>query len=106
MTAAEVQAELGSELAYTTIMTTLARLHAKHALTRLADGRAYRYALAGGPKGAAASVTAHRMVNLLDGSDRAEVLSRFVAELDPDDEALLTQVLGKDLRSPEADTGR
>jgi predicted transcriptional regulator len=98
-----VQAELGSGLAYTTILTTLARLHAKHALTRFADGRAYRYALTGGTEGAAASVTAHRMLNLLDGSDRAEVLSRFVAELDPHDEALLTQLLAKELGDPAAE---
>jgi len=31
LTAAEVLAELGGDLAYTTWMTTLARLHAKHA---------------------------------------------------------------------------
>jgi predicted transcriptional regulator len=96
MTAGEVQAELGSELAYTTILTALSRLHAKHALTRVADGRAYRYALAGGADGAAANVTAHRMLSLLEGVDRAEVLSRFVADLDPGDEALLTRLLSKE----------
>jgi len=104
MTAAEVQAALGSVLAYTTILTTLSRLHTKHALTRFADGRAYRYSLAGGTEGAAASVTAHRMLSLLNGSDRAEVLSRFVADLRPDDEALLTQLLAKELQTPEAGT--
>jgi predicted transcriptional regulator len=102
MTAAEVQAELGSGLAYTTILTTLSRLHTKHALTRVADGRAYRYALAGGTDGAAANVTAHRMLSLLEGADRAEVLSRFVADLDPGDEALLTQLLARESEPPEA----
>jgi predicted transcriptional regulator len=104
LTAAEVQAELGNELAYTTILTTLSRLYAKRALTRVADGRAYRYALAGGTEGAAASVTAHRMMTLLDGSNRAEVLSRFVAELEPDDEALLTGLLAKELQAPEPES--
>ena len=101
MTAAEVQTELGSELAYTTILTTLSRLHTKHALTRLPDGRAYRYALAGGADGAAANVTAHRMLSLLEGADRAEVLSRFVADLEPGDEALLTRLLAKELQTPD-----
>jgi hypothetical protein len=69
----------------------------------VADGRAYRYALAGSAEGAAANVTAHRMLSLLEGADRAEVLSRFVADLDPGDEALLTQLLAKESQPP--DTG-
>jgi len=36
---AEVQAALGGELAYTTVMTTLARLYGKRALNRVLDGR-------------------------------------------------------------------
>ena len=95
MTPAEVQAALGSDLAYTTVMTTLARLHEKRALTREAAGRAYRYALSGDTNEIAANVTAHQMLRLLAGADRAEVLSRFVADLDPGDEALLAQLLQK-----------
>jgi predicted transcriptional regulator len=108
LTAAQVQAELGSdgsELAYTTIMTTLARLHAKHALTRVADGRAYRYSLTGGTEGAAANVTAHRMLSLLDGANHAEVLSRFVADLTPGDEELLTRLLAKDIPARDVPAG-
>ncbi len=90
---AQVQAALGGELAYTTVMTTLARLHAKHALTRAMDGRAYRYSLAGDANGAVANVTAHQMLRLLDGTDRARVLSRFVADLDPTDEEVLARLL-------------
>ena len=96
MTPAEVQAELGGDLAYTTVMTTLARLHAKQAVTRSPRGRAYAYELVGGRTGAAASMTAHQMQKLLDaGVDRASVLSRFVAGLDEDSEQLLRELLAE-----------
>jgi predicted transcriptional regulator len=90
----EVRAELGGDLAYTTVMTTLSRLHAKGALTRQRAGRGYAYGLPGGPDAAQASMTAHRMLALLDsGEDRAGVLSRFVADLRPEDEELLNDLL-------------
>jgi predicted transcriptional regulator len=97
LTPAEVLAELGDGLAYTTVMTTLSRLHEKRALTRAPRGRAYAYSLAGGPGGAQANVTAHQMRKLLDaGADRAGVLARFVAELDPADEKTLARLLAGD----------
>jgi predicted transcriptional regulator len=90
----QVRAELGDQLAYTTIMTTLSRLHAKGALSRQLAGRGYVYELPGSPDAAQASMTAHRMLRLLDaGGDRAGVLSRFVADLRPEDEELLTSLL-------------
>jgi predicted transcriptional regulator len=99
LSASEVQTLFGGGLAYTTIMTTLSRLHAKHALTRVSDGRAYRYSMPGGAAGAAANVTAHRMLRLLDSDqDRAGVLSRFVADLRPEDEELLAELFA---RAPE-----
>lgn len=97
--AAEVRAQLGGQLAYTTIMTTLSRLHAKGALRREVAGRGYAYALLGGPGDAQASITAHRMLKLLDaGSDRAGVLSQFVADLSHDDEQLLSDLLADSSR--------
>lgn len=97
MSAAEVQAEMGTDLAYTTVVTTLARLHAKHALTRTQVGRAYQYSLAGGRAGAKANIIAHQMLRLLDRDhDRAGVLSRFVADLSVEDERLLTELLARD----------
>jgi predicted transcriptional regulator len=91
---AQVRAELGEQLAYTTVMTTLSRLHAKGAVTRRPAGRGFSYQLSGGPAGAQASMTAHRMHQLLEtGSDRAGVLSRFVADLSPEDEQLLLGLL-------------
>ena len=90
----EVRAELGDDLAYTTVMTTLSRLHGKGALSRQRAGRGYTYALPGGPDAAQASMTAHRMLQLLDaGGDRAGVLSRFVEDLRPEDEELLSGLL-------------
>ncbi|MEP6851983.1 MAG: BlaI/MecI/CopY family transcriptional regulator [bacterium] len=97
LTATEVLDQLGGGLAYTTVMTTLSRLHAKHAITRIRAGRAFAYALAGGTGGAQASVTAFKMHRLLDGGhDRVGVLSRFVADLSPQDERLLADILGND----------
>jgi predicted transcriptional regulator len=108
MSPAQVQAELGGELAYTTVMTTLARLHSKHALVRELDGRAYRYSLAGDEHAAVANVTAHQMLKLLEGTDRVSVLSRFVADLDPNDEEVLARLLsvaGREEPGSEPGTG-
>jgi predicted transcriptional regulator len=93
---ADVQAELGGRLAYTTVMTTLSRLHAKGAVTRQPAGRGYVYALQGDAGDAQASMTARRMLRLLEGgSDRASVLSRFIADLSQEDEQLLTGLLAE-----------
>lgn len=93
-TAAEVLDDLAGELAYTTVMTTLSRLHSKGAVTREPRGRAFAYGLPGGPAAAAAAVTATRMRRLLEsGDDRAGVLSRFVDGLSPADVEVLTRLL-------------
>jgi predicted transcriptional regulator len=91
---ADVQAELPGDPAYTTVMTTLSRLATKGALIQIRDGRAYRYTLAAPADDVEDAVTARRMRRLLsDGSDRAGVLARFVAELDPDEERMLAELL-------------
>lgn len=96
LSAGEVRADLGDQLAYTTVMTTLSRLYAKGAISRQPAGRGYAYELPGGPDAAQASMTAHRMLRLLDaGEDRAGVLSRFVADLRPEDEELLSNLLAE-----------
>ena len=102
---ADVRAELGDRLAYTTVMTTLSRLHAKGAVSRQAAGRGYVYELQGGPDDAQDSMTAHRMLRLLKaGGNRAGVLSRFVADLSPGDEQLLAGLLTDD-PGPGAEPG-
>jgi predicted transcriptional regulator len=94
MTAREVQASLDGGLAYTTVMTTLARLHAKGALTRELVGRAFAYRLAGDTTTVDAAVTARRMRRLLEaGTDRTVALTRFVSELEPQDEQFLAELL-------------
>jgi predicted transcriptional regulator len=91
LTPGEVLARLERELAYTTVMTTLTRLHAKDAVTRERAGRAYAYA----PTDTATSA-ARRMRRLLDGrADRSTVLARFLDELDPADVPLLQQLLAE-----------
>jgi predicted transcriptional regulator len=97
---AEVLAELGGDLAYTTVLTALSRLHGKGALIREPAGRGYAYALPADP---GAAVTARRMSRLLDSrEDRAGVLARFVADLRPEDEQLLTELLADERQDPEA----
>ena len=94
MTPRQVQAALGADLAYTTVMTTLARLHDKGALTRCRDGKAYAYSLAGDAAGVRAALTARGMRRLLDGGgDRSVTLARFVDELSTDDERTLVRLV-------------
>lgn len=100
LTVADVLAELGDGLAYTTVLTAMSRLHAKGVLTREPAGRAFAYSLPADPAAMGASVTARRMARLLDsGADRAGVLARFVADLSAEDERLLAELLA-DGRSP------
>lgn len=94
MSVQQVLDDVDPSLAYTTVMTTLARLYAKNAVTREAAGRAFVYSMPDGPDAARASMTAHSMHRLLDqGDDRSTVLSRFVAELSSADEKLLRRML-------------
>lgn len=94
LTTAEVQAELDGQLAYTTVLTALTRLHAKGVLTRRSAGRAFAYGLAAEMDAIPASLTARGMRRLLDsGPDRASVLASFVADLSPEDERILAGLL-------------
>lgn len=89
LTPAAVLAELGGDLAYTTVMTTLTRLHEKGAVTRQRVGRAFAYAPAD-----TAALTARRMRDVLDsGADREVVLARFLGELGPDEVPVLARLL-------------
>ncbi|MER5796217.1 BlaI/MecI/CopY family transcriptional regulator [Streptomyces sp. NPDC001980] len=91
LTARQVQERLPGDLAYTTVLTILSRLHDKGTLVRHRAGRGYAYA----PVRDEASHTAQRMHTLLErGSDREAVLSRFVSELSEQDEQLLQRLLG------------
>jgi predicted transcriptional regulator len=97
MTPAQVRDALGGELAYTTVMTVLARLHDKGVLARQRAGRAFAYTVTGDP----ARVTARRMHRLLDVEpDRAGVLARFVDDLSGDDERVLRRLLDQIATEP------
>jgi predicted transcriptional regulator len=92
LTASQVNEQLPGDLAYTTVLTILSRLHEKGMLTRRREGRGYAYA----PVEDQATHTAERMRSLLDhGPDRAAVLSRFVSELSAQDELLLHRLLAE-----------
>jgi predicted transcriptional regulator len=90
LTPGEVRDRLGDNLAYTTVVTILSRLHAKGVLTRLKSGRAYSYA----PVADEPGLAARRMRGVLDAqADRDAVLARFVSGLSPADEDLLRRML-------------
>jgi predicted transcriptional regulator len=89
---AEVREQVGGDLAYTTVVTILSRLHAKGVLQRRKDGRAYRYA----PVADQPGLAARRMARVLDSEpDREAVLARFVSALSDRDEDMLRRMLGE-----------
>jgi predicted transcriptional regulator len=90
MTPADVLAQLDGRLAYTTVMTTLARLFEKGLLERGKAGRGYAYS----PNVREADLAARRIRALLDrGFDRAAVLQGFLSELSSDEERVLRELL-------------
>jgi predicted transcriptional regulator len=90
LTPRQVQFELGGELAYTTVMTALVRLHEKGVVGREKDGRAYAYTAVLDPPGIAAA----RMRALLEeGGNREAVLARFLGSLSETDERTLIELL-------------
>jgi len=94
LTPAEVQRDLGTTLARTTITTILARLHDKGSVSRTRVGRGYAYV----PVQDSPGLAARRMRTELDKSaedDRGTVLARFVSGLGPDDEAVLRALLAE-----------
>ena len=95
---ADVRARVGGDLAYTTVVTILSRLHAKGVLRRHKDGRAYRYA----PVADTPGLAARRMTRVLDSEpDREAVLARFVSGLSDRDEDLLRRMLGETPTRPD-----
>ena len=86
----EVRERIGGDLAYTTVVTILTRLHAKGLLSRYKEGRVHRYA----PVADQPGLAARRMARVLDEeADREAVLARFVSSLSDRDEELLRKML-------------
>src|SRR5947208_2842157 len=89
---AAVQAAVGGDLAYTTVMTILVRLHDKGLIEREKVGRAFAYR----PVVTENDVVAEQVRRLLErGTDRAAVLQGLVDGLAPGDERLLRELLSK-----------
>lgn len=90
MTAGEVKAVLGDQLAYNTVQTTLTRLLNKGLVRRQRSGRAHAYQ----PTSDQAVLTAQRMVAHLEpGANHATVLAQFLTSLNRTDAAVLRELL-------------
>ena len=97
LTPGQVHEVLSAErpLAYTTVMTILARLWRKGRLEREQRGRAYAYR----PLLSREAYAASRMDEVLGGTkDRPLALSYFVANLKPGDRARLRRLVNGDKR--------
>lgn len=91
LTPAEIQVELGADLAYNTVHTILRRLWDKGMVLRDAGGRRGAYL----PAKEATEMAAQVMHDALRREpDHAAVLRRFVTGLGPDDEDVLRRLLG------------
>jgi predicted transcriptional regulator len=90
LSAADVQQELGGELAYNTVQTILIRLHEKKTVDRRREGRGHVY----WPVEDAATAAASQMrAALADRPDRHAVLQQFAASLDDSDADVLRRLL-------------
>ncbi|MCI3239109.1 MULTISPECIES: BlaI/MecI/CopY family transcriptional regulator [Streptomyces] len=90
VTAGWVQDRLAADLAYTTVMTVLARLLAKGAVTRRREGRSFLWK----PAADEAALAAWKMHRVLDSEqDRRAVLASFITRLPEGEEQLLRELL-------------
>ena len=104
LTTPQIHSAIARPLAYTTVMTTLARLCEKGVLRRTPAGRTYRYGLVESTATMGAALTAHQMRRLMDAhEDRSAVMSRFVGDLSTDDAHLLIQLLAEATETPSTD---
>ncbi|WP_240670558.1 BlaI/MecI/CopY family transcriptional regulator [Actinoplanes solisilvae] len=98
MSTAEVQSEIGGDLAYNTLQTILIRLHEKKAVERRRAGRGHVY----WPTEDASTAAASQMrAALADRPDRHAVLQRFAASLDDADAEMLRRLLSDTRRSAD-----
>lgn len=92
VTAAWVRKRVGGDLAYTTVMTILTRLHIKGVVVRKRVGRMFEWTAVADEAGLAAL----RMRKVLDAeADRQAVLASFLTALSPGDEQLLRGLLAQ-----------
>jgi predicted transcriptional regulator len=89
----EVNDQLDTGLAYTSVATVLTRLHRKGLVAREAHGRAFAYS----PAVDESELAAQRIGDLLAlASDRSKVLANFVDSLSARDAKLLRSLLEGD----------
>ncbi|MFF2848738.1 BlaI/MecI/CopY family transcriptional regulator [Streptomyces sp. NPDC058001] len=90
LTAAEIQTEIGGDLAYNTVHTILKRLYDKGLVLHDPGGRRGAYQ----PAKNAAEMTAEAMRQALErGPDPIGALQQFVSGLSPDEEQALRELL-------------
>jgi predicted transcriptional regulator len=78
--------------AYTTLMTTLDRLHRKGMLERRKDGRAFVYTPLSSRQDLESGLVTRALTPLLQGSAAHPILSFFVEEVSRQDEKLLDEL--------------
>ena len=78
--------------AYTTLMTTLDRLHRKGVLERRKDGRAFLYRPINSRQQMESGLVTRALQPLLEGQDPRPILSFFVEEVSRQDQRLLDEL--------------
>jgi predicted transcriptional regulator len=92
--AREVRERLNAErpIAYTTVQTVMEILRGKGWLTRVKDGRAYRYRAAASREDYAAGLIDQVFAS---GADRTATLVKLVGQMDPDEVEVLRAALAR-----------
>ena len=87
----DLQAEFPAS-AYTTLMTTMDRLHRKGVLERRKVGRAFAYQAVSSREELESGLMARALKPLLEGANAAPILSFFVEEVSRQDNRLLDEL--------------
>ncbi len=92
VTVRELFEELRQEraIAYTTVMSTMDNLHRKGWLSRVKEGKAYRYAATASREEYSARLMREALAG---GGDTEAVLNHFVSEMDGDESEVLRAVV-------------
>jgi predicted transcriptional regulator len=94
-TVRDIAGALDDDLAYTTVMTVLSRLHRKEFVERRQQGRAWAYR----PRLSQADHVAHTMTAAFNGAgDRHGALLKFVDQLTPGEQQALRDQLDRGSR--------
>ena len=88
------------ELAYTTVMTVLQRLHCKDLVVQIRAGRAFRYAPSYGRDELVASLMVDVLDQVSDSGGRQAALMRFVGRVGADEADALRRALAAGVACP------